>query len=106
VRIKAMKAITLIGLLDLLRPTDRVIVLRRMGPHECEVAAVGAARALRVGRYAELSGASAVEKISLDTDGWTAIGEHLPVLVVTVSEDGSDAAVRRSQRGTKEGLKI
>ena len=76
---------TLSALLAILRPADRVLVLRRMGPHECKLAAAGAAEELRTGPCAEVLGGWIVESASVDGEAWT--GEIAPVLFVTVEAE-------------------
>lgn len=80
------RRVTLTGALAALVPADRVLVLRRMGPHECKLAAMGAAEELRTGRCAEVCGEAAVEGIAFETGCGIAmsLGELLPVYVVTI----------------------
>ncbi len=78
--------VTLAALLDLLRERDRLFIVRRIGPHECEGVAGGTVQELRSTRCAEVCGDNVVERLALDLDEWPEIWpeEAAPVLVVTI----------------------
>ena len=79
--------VTLAALLAVLQERDRVFVVHRMGPHECEVVAGGTVRELRSTRCMEVCGDNVVERLVLDLDEWPEIwpsDDPAPVLVITI----------------------
>ena len=74
--------VTLAALLAVLQERDRVFIVRRMGPHECEAVAGGTVQELRSTRYVEVCGDNVVERLALDLDEWP--DEAAPVLVITI----------------------
>ena len=77
--------ITLAALLDLLQDEVRVLVIRRLRPHESEVMAVGTACTLRSSGYAQAHSGHSVEKISVDKG--ELLGRECLAIVITVSRD-------------------
>ena len=70
-----------------LQDWDRVFIVRRMGPHECEAVAGGTAQELRSTRCVEVCGDNMVERLALDLDEWPEIwpsDDPAPVLVITI----------------------
>ena len=77
----------LYSLLAVLQDGDRVFIVRRMGPHECEAVAGGTAQELRSTRCVEVCGDNMVERLALDLDEWPEIwpsDDPAPVLVITI----------------------
>ena len=77
--------VTLAALLAALQDGDRVFIVNRMGPHECEAVAGGTAQELRSTRCVEVCGDNVVERLALDLDEWPEVwpDEAAPVLVIT-----------------------
>lgn len=78
--------VTLAALLAVLQERDRVLIVHRMGPHECEGVAGGTVRELQSTRCVEVCGDNVVEALALDLDQWPEIwpDEAAPVLVITI----------------------
>ena len=78
--------VTLAALLAVLQERDRVFIVRRMGPHECEAVAGGTVQEFRSTRYVEVCGDNVVERLALDLDEWPEVwpDEAAPVLVITI----------------------
>ena len=78
--------VTLTALLAVLQERNRLFIVRRIGPHECEGVAGGTVQELRSTRCVEVCGDSVVERLALDLDQWPEIwpDEAAPVLVVTI----------------------
>ena len=78
--------VTLAALLAVLQERDRVFIVRRMGPHECEGVAGGTVQELRSTRCVEVCGDNVVDRLALDLDQWPEIwpDEAATVLVVTI----------------------
>ena len=85
--------VTLAALLAVLQDGDRVFIVHRMGPHECEAVAGGTAQELRSTRCVEVCGDNVVERLALDLDQWPeeewASDDPTPVLVVTIGGKGA-----------------
>jgi len=80
--------VTLAALLALLHSEDRVFVIHRLAPHECEGVAGGTVRELHSTRCVEVCGDNVVESLSLDVDDWPDVAA--PVLVVTIGGKKGD----------------
>lgn len=76
------KPITLSALLDLLKPTERLFITHRLGPHECEAVGEGTIEELRAARCVEACGDNAVERISASVEGYP--WEQDPIILVTI----------------------
>ena len=79
--------VTLAALLAVLQDGDRVFIVHRMGPHECEGVAGGTAQELRSTRCVEVCGDNVVERLALDLDEWPEVwpsDDPAPVLVITI----------------------
>ena len=79
--------VTLAALLVVLQERDRVFIVHRMGPHECEGVAGGTAQELRSTRCVEVCGDNVVECLALDLDEWPEkwpSDNPAPVLVITI----------------------
>ena len=79
--------VTLAALLAVLQERDRVFIVHRMGPHECEDVVGGTVRELRSTRCVEVCGDNVVERLALDLDEWPEIwpsDDPAPVLVITI----------------------
>ncbi len=78
--------VTLAALLAVLQERDRVFIVHRMGPHECEGVAGGTVQELRSTHCVEVCGDNVVESLALDLDEWPEIWPEVaaPVLVVTI----------------------
>ena len=79
--------VTMAALLAVLQERDRVFIVHRMGPHECEGVAGGTAQELRSTRCVEVCGDNMVERIALDLDEWPEVwpsDDPAPVLVITI----------------------
>lgn len=78
--------VTLAALLSVLQERDRVFIVHRMGPHECEGVAGGTVQELRSTHCVEVCGDNVVESLALDLDDWPEIwpDDAAPVLVVTI----------------------
>lgn len=85
--------VTLADLLAVLQERDRLFVVHRMGPHECEGVAVGTVRELQSTRCVEVCGDNVVEALALDLDEWPEVwpDETAPVLVVTIGGKEAEA---------------
>lgn len=77
-------SVTLAALLAILRDRDRVFIVQRLGPHECEGVAGGMIQELRSTRCVEVCGDNVVEALALDE--WPEVwpDTDAPVLVVTI----------------------
>ena len=84
--------VTLAALLAVLQERDRLFIVHRMGPHECEGVAGGTVQELRSTRCVEVCGDNVVERLALDLDQWPEIwpDEAAPVLVVTIGGKGEN----------------
>lgn len=79
--------VTLAALLAVLQERDRVFIVHRMGPHECEDVVGGTVRELRSTRCVEVCGDNVVERLALDLGEWPEIwpsDDPAPVLVITI----------------------
>lgn len=76
------RSVALRGVLGLLRGQDRVFVIHRMGPHECEGVAEGTVRELRADKCVEACWDRAVKGISEDAENWPDDGK--PALVIDI----------------------
>ena len=78
--------VTLAALLAVLQERDRVFIVHRMGPHECEGVAGGTAQELRSTQCAEVCGDNTIERLALDLgerpEPWA--DDPLPVLIITI----------------------
>lgn len=78
--------VTLATIFALLQDRDRLFILRRMGPHECEAVAEGTVRELRSTKCVEVCGDYKVERLALDLgenpEPWA--DDPLPVLIITI----------------------
>lgn len=74
--------VTLATLLDGLKPSKRLFIAHRLGPHESEAVAEGTVEELRATRCVEVCGDNIVEGIAVDVDDWPETPE--PVLFVTI----------------------
>ena len=85
--------VTLAALLAVLQERDRVFIVHRVGPHECEAVAGGTVRELRSTRCVEVCGGNVVERLALDLDEWPDVWpeEAAPVLVVTIGGKEAEA---------------
>ena len=85
--------VTLAALLAVLQERDRLFIVHRMGPHECEGVAGGPVQELRSTRCVEVCGDNVVERLALDLDQWPEIwpDEAAPVLVVTIGGKEAEA---------------
>lgn len=81
-RKKNIRSVALRDVLGLLREQDRVFVIHRMGPHECEGVAEGTARELRADKCVEGYGERMVKRIAADMESGSDNGK--PVLVITI----------------------
>ena len=64
---------TLAVLLAVLQEQDRVFIVHRIRPRECEGVAGGTAQELRSTRCVEVCGDNVVERLALDLDEWPEI---------------------------------
>ena len=62
--------VTLAALLAVLQDGDRVFIVHRMGPHECEAVAGGTVQELHSTRCVEVCGDNVVERLTLDMEEW------------------------------------
>ena len=78
--------VTLAALLDILQEWNRVFIVHRMGPHECEGVAGGTVQELRSTRCVEVCGDNVGERLALDLDEWPDVWpeDAAPVLLVTI----------------------
>lgn len=85
--------VTLAALLAVLQERDRLFIVHRMGPHECEGVAGGTVQELRSTRCVEVCGDNVVERLALDLNGWPDVWpeEAAPVLVVTIGGKEAEA---------------
>lgn len=85
--------VTLAALLAVLQERDRVFIVHRMGPHECEGVAGGTVQELRSTRCVEVCGENVVERLALDLDEWPEVWPDVaaPVLVVTIGGKETEA---------------
>lgn len=74
--------VTLAALFGVLKPSERLFIVHRLGPHETEAVAEGTLEELRATRCVEVCGDNVVEGIAVDVDDWPEIPE--PVLFVTI----------------------
>lgn len=81
--------VTLAALLDVLEPSERLFIVRRLGPHESGAVAEGTAKEVRATRCVEVCGDNVVMRIAVDTDGYP--WEQEPVLLVTIG--GKEASL-------------
>lgn len=70
---------------------DRVFILHRIGPHECEAVGGGTVEELRATRCVEVCADNLVERIALDLEDWP--DAPAPVLVVTIGEKRKEIAI-------------
>jgi hypothetical protein len=75
---------TLASLLAPLERADRLFIVHRLGPHECEAVAEGTVEELRASRCVEVCGENAVVALSLELDDIS--GAPIPVMLVTIGE--------------------
>lgn len=85
--------VTLAALLAVLQERDRLFIVHRMGPHECEGVAGGTVQELRSTRCVEVCGENVVECLALDLDEWPEVWPDVaaPVLVVTIGGKEAEA---------------
>lgn len=81
-RKKTIRSVALRDVMGLLRGQDWVVVIHRMGPHECEGVAEGTARELRADKCVEGYGERMVKRIAADMENGSDDGT--PVLVITI----------------------
>ena len=85
--------VTLAALLAVLQERDRVFIVHRMGPHECEDVVGGTVRELRSTRCMEVCGDNVVERLVLDLAEWP--DGAAPVLVITIGEKAAISEIDR-----------
>ena len=78
---------TLAALLAPLDRDNRLFIVHRLGPRECEAVAEGTAAELRASRCVEVCGENAVVALSLELDDLS--GAPIPVMLVTIGEKGA-----------------
>ena len=85
--------VTLAALLAILQERDRVFIVHRIGPHECEGVAGGTIQELRSTRCVEVCGDNVVERLTLDLDEWPDVWpeDAAPVLLVTIGGKAAKA---------------
>lgn len=81
--------VTLAALFGVLKPSERLFIAHRLGPHESEAVAEGTLEELRETRCVEVCGDNVVERIAVDVNDWPEIPE--PVLLVTIG--GKEASL-------------
>ncbi|MBD5169346.1 MAG: hypothetical protein HDT20_04400 [Oscillibacter sp.] len=93
--LKQAERLTLGDILAVLRERDRVFIVHRMGPHECEGVAGGTVQELRSTRCVEVCGDNVVERLALDVDEYPEWPEEpvsvAPVLLVTIGGKAVEA---------------
>ena len=75
---------TLAALFATLKPSERLFVVHRLGPHESEIVAEGTLEELRETRCVEVCGDNVIERIAVDVDDWPETPE--PVLYISIGE--------------------
>ncbi len=83
------KSLTLAALLDVLKPDEEILVVHRIGPHECEAVAGGTAAELQATRCVEVCGDNIVERVAVNVDDWPEV--PTPILFITIG--GKEAGV-------------
>lgn len=81
--------VTLAALLGVLKPDEEILVVHRIGPHECEAVAGGTAAELRATRCVEVCGDNIVERVAVNADDWPEV--PTPILFITIG--GKEAGV-------------
>ena len=76
------KSLTLAALLGVLKPSEEILVVHRIGPHECEAVAGGTAAELRATRCVEVCGDNIVERVAVNVDDWPEV--PTPILFITI----------------------
>lgn len=74
--------VTLAALLAPIGAADRLFIVHRLGPHECEAVAEGTAAELRASCCVEVCGENVVLSLSLEIDDLNGAPE--PVLLITI----------------------
>lgn len=74
--------VTLAALLGLLKPTERLFVIHRMGADISEAVAGGTVEELRATRCVEICGDNIVERLTVDIEGYP--WEQEATLLVTI----------------------
>lgn len=67
-------------------PEERLFIMHRLGPHECEAVAEGTAAELRATRCVEVCGAYEIEALALAIDDTSNVFASAPVLIVTLAK--------------------
>ncbi|MGO5023205.1 hypothetical protein ACTQ4E_08955 [Lawsonibacter sp. LCP25S3_G6] len=81
--------LTLAALLSVLKPSEEILVVHRIGPHECEAVAGGTTAELRATRCVEVCGDNIVERVAVNVDDWPEV--PTPILFITIG--GKEAGV-------------
>ena len=81
--------VTLADLLGVLKSDEEILVVHRIGPHECEAVAGGTAAELRATRCVEVCGDNIVERVAVNVDDWPEV--PTPILFITIG--GKEAGV-------------
>lgn len=76
------KSLTLAALLGVLKPSEEILIVHRIGPHECEAVAGGTAAELRATRCVEVCGDNIVERAAANVDDWPEV--PTPILFITI----------------------
>lgn len=76
------KSLTLAALLGVLKPSEEILIVHRIGPHECEAVAGGTAAELRATRCVEVCGDNIVERVAANVDDWPEV--PTPILFITI----------------------
>lgn len=81
-RKKMIRSVALRDVMGVLRGQDRVVIIRQVGPHECEGVAEGTVRELCADKRVEGYGERMVKRIAADMENGSDDGT--PVLVITI----------------------
>lgn len=81
--------VTLAALLGVLKSDEKILVVHRIGPNECEAVAGGTAAELRATRCVEVCGDNIVERVAVNVDDWPEV--PTPILFITIG--GKEAGV-------------
>lgn len=81
-RKKIIRSVELRDVMGVLRGQDRVVIIRQVGPHECEGVAEGTVRELRADKRVEGYGERMVKRIAADMG--TGSDNGRPVLAITI----------------------
>lgn len=74
--------VRLAAVLGVLKPSEEILIVHRIGPHECEAVAGGTVEEVRATRCVEVCGDNVVERIAVSVDDWPDV--PTPILFITI----------------------